>query len=161
MNHWRPEARGSDVAVSSIGAPDDDADYEKGAASDHGPQPQLHFTSPGGLHGMSPHWVPDRPRVEQGGTRFRGEKAGPVDWKLPLGARLGQMCAGLSYPSVGRGLRSAFEEQLKMSEEELGVLILRGVPRIRIYDQLRVGDMLLQVERIHRRQHHVQASIND
>ena len=63
--------------------------------------------------------------------------------------------ASLPAPASG-----GVEEQAGVCYEQLGILELRSVPGIGIDDQLRIRDVLLQVEGIDRRHHDVVMAVN-
>src|SRR5258705_4992799 len=70
-----------------------------------------------------------------------------------------QMCARL--PSRGYGCASGIQEHRDVTDEHLWVLVLRAVAGVGVEDQLGVGDVLLQDERVHGVDDHVLAAVHD
>ena len=77
------------------------------------------------------------------------------------------MAAAVSMRAVSQtriveiACRSAIEEEARVREKQIGILVLGPMPRVGVDEQLRVRYVLSERVRIDRRDHHIIVTVHD
>ena len=100
-----------------------------------------------------PNFVPVMPSTSRNTQRSGVSPSTSTLWEIPLTSMMKDMAAAVSMRAVSQtriveiACRSAIEEEARVREKQIGILVLGPMPRVGIDDQLRVRYVLS--ERVH------------